>query len=156
MSDRQLKRQIVTLSLAMDGSRVAAKRQLWVDMNSEVKGQTLCLTPNLKGVLKPRQHVTDPCLPLRTLSFSLFLSLLLFVWVSFGTPSLKKQTSFLLLCWEVLTRHLSCNHSSMFDLIAFPVPWNALPGLSSRGREKYLKSLPNILYPNGFRFPCSL
>jgi len=45
-----LKRQIVTLSLAMEDWRVAAKRQLWGDVNCEVKGQTLCLTPNLKAV----------------------------------------------------------------------------------------------------------
>ncbi len=84
------------------------------------------------------------------LSFSLSFSLFGF---SFGAPSLKMPTSFLLLCWDVLTRHLSCSHSPMFDLIAFPVPWNAL---SSQGWEKYMKSLPNILYPNGFSFPCSL
>lgn len=39
---------------------------------------------------------------------------------SFNTPPSKTPQAFLWLSWKTLTRYLSCSHSPMFDLIAFP------------------------------------
>lgn len=110
-------------------------------MNLGVRGRSKCLTPSFRPALGKKEGLNWACVSLPSSCIGSFLLSMLFISIPLLEKILKKKINqfkknvkshlFYSRAKKLLMRHLSCSHSAMFHLIAFPplcAPLSQQPG----------------------------